>query len=304
MIKQDKGKVKNWADEEEEDLDENETKLDSSGVRERVKISVNTKGQKVKTILKVRVKEVKSKTPLRTFGRKNLPRFGEAKLGEQNVTLLSPDFVSIEHPDDQLMEDADDPTLTKTLANFISKQAERGLARELDMEEEEKDTLDVDVVFKREDGKYVAPTGRGGASGKDAGFGDKDGTENTLRVSNLTKSVTEEDLRDLFERFGKVHRISLPKMERFEGANVIKEPRGFAYIAFARKEDAEMAMARLDGYGYDHLIIKVEWAKQNKEGGSGSGSGVPSQYMSGYGKQLAQDTTEKVYYASNLTGNR
>lgn len=47
MIKQDKGKIKNWADEEEEDLDENETKLDSSGVKERVKISVNAKGQKV-----------------------------------------------------------------------------------------------------------------------------------------------------------------------------------------------------------------------------------------------------------------
>ena len=47
MIKQDKGKIKNWADEEEEDVDENETKLDSSGVKERVKISVNNKGQKV-----------------------------------------------------------------------------------------------------------------------------------------------------------------------------------------------------------------------------------------------------------------
>ena len=47
MIKQDKVKTKNWADEEEEDLDENETKLDAGGVKERVKITVNNKGQKV-----------------------------------------------------------------------------------------------------------------------------------------------------------------------------------------------------------------------------------------------------------------
>jgi RNA recognition motif-containing protein len=124
-----------------------------------------------------------------------------------------------------------------------------------------------------------------------------------LNMGSDVFHIDGDDLRDLFERFVKVHSISLPKVERFEGANVIKEPRGFAYIAFARKEDAEDAMARLDGYGYDHLIIKVEWAKPNKDG-SGPGSGVPNQYMSGYGKQLAQDTTEKVYYASNLTGNR
>ena len=47
MSKQEKAKVKNWAEEDEEDVDENETKLDSSGVKERVKISVNAKGQKV-----------------------------------------------------------------------------------------------------------------------------------------------------------------------------------------------------------------------------------------------------------------
>ncbi len=252
---------------------------------------------------KIRVKEIKTRVPLRVAGRKDLPRFGDAKIGEENVTLRSGDYVSIEHPDDQQQDDADDPTLAKTLANFISKQAETRLAREHDVFDDDmraQPSADGEPVAKSD--RYVAPSGRSGAAMSSSDFkgGERDGTENTLRVSNLTKAVTEDDLRDLFERFGRIHRISLPRIERPDG---VKEPRGFAYIAFAHHEDAEEALNRLQGYGYDHLIIKLEWAKPTKDGAPGGG-GSGGNFMSGYGKQLAQDTNEKVYYASNLTGNR
>jgi RNA recognition motif-containing protein len=36
---------------------------------------------------------------------------------------------------------------------------------------------------------------------------------------------------------------------------------GFAFINFHRKEDAERAIAGVSGFGYDHLILNVEWAK-------------------------------------------
>lgn len=288
-------KTSRWGDEDEEE--ENETQTDSNGIKERIKFSVNAKGQKVKTTVKIKVKEAKTRVPLRVLERKNLPRFGDAKVGEENVTLPSRDFVSMEHPDDQINEDADDPGLAKTLANFISKQAERGMARDHDLEgllEEEKGPLDVDVVMKSDNpGKYVPPGAKGGSSTME-----REGQENTLRVSNLTKAVTEDDLRELFERFGRIHRISLPRIEK----DGVKEPRGFAYIAFVNREDAEKALDKLQGYGYDHLIIKLEWAKPTKDSGGGGG-GLSGGYMSGYGKQLVQDTKEKVYYASNLTGN-
>eukprot|EP01039_Chlorochromonas_danica_P006558 gene6558-7235_t len=204
--------------------------------------------QPVKPVGKSKVKEGKIRVPIRVKERRNLPRFGDAKIGEENVTIPSRDFVSMEHPDDQIAEDAEDPTLAKTLANFISKQAERNLQHN---------------------------------------------TETTLRVSNLTKLATEDDLRDLFGRFGRIYRIYLPR-------DIEKVPKGYAYIAFELRKDAEEAMRVLQGYGYDHLIIKIEWAKPMKEGagGGGGGGGMNSSYVSGYGQKLAQDTTEKAIYHS------
>ncbi len=271
------------------------------------------------------MKEIRTKIPLRCLSRANLPRFGDAKVGEENVTLNSKDFVKFEHPDDA-MNEVEDDTAKKTLQNFIAKQAESKFARENDLEPEYS-RGEGRVKFDDEGGegggfgggagRYVPP-GRGGASSgggsgssapdyRKGGGASDTGTDNTLRVSNLTKAVTEEDLRALFERFGRIHRISLPRIARIENGVEIKEPRGFAYIAFVHKDDAEEALERLQGHGYDHLILKLEWAQPNKGGTAapgGGSSGVGSAFMSGYGTALAQDTKEKVVYASNLTGNR
>ena len=62
-------------------------------------------------------------------------------------------------------------------------------------------------------------------------------------------------------------------------------------------------MEALQGYGYDHLILKIEWAKPSTKPDGDAGS-QGTQFRSGYGKALAQDTTEKVSYASNLTVNK
>ena len=258
---------------------------------------------------------MKTKIPIRVITRRTLPKFGDAVEGEVNVTIPSRDFVFIEHPDDAAAEDVDDPALGNTLANFILKQQERNYERTHDVEgllsTNNDDAKFDDADGKQADtaagGKYVPPSLRGGDSKRSSPFdqsgkgGDRD-QENTIRVSNLTKSVTDDDLRELFSRFGKIFRISLPRVEKKdEYGNTVKESRGFAYVAFYERQDAEAAMKMLQGHGYDHLILKLEWAKPPAKDGSGN---TGNRFMSGYGQKLAQDTKEHVLYASNLTGNR
>jgi len=43
------------------------------------------------------------------------------------------------------------------------------------------------------------------------------------------------------------------------------ESRGFAFINFVNREDAQRAIDKLDGYGYDNLILRVEWAAPRAE---------------------------------------
>lgn len=263
------------------------------------------------------MKEVKNRIPKRVLDRRWLPKFGEATENDVNVTLISPDLVAIEHPDDQLTDDADDPAMGNSLTNFILKQQERAFERENDMSallamdegqkegESESEPKD-EAGAGGGGGKYVPPSARGGVARANI-FDSADKSrdhENTLRVSNLTKRVTEEDLRELFDGMGHIHRVSLPRVERKdEYGNVFKEPRGFAYVAFSRKEDAARAMDRLQGHGYDHLILKLEWAKPPSADGPPGGGGLSSGYVSGYGQKLAQESKEQALYASNLTGN-
>ena len=269
--------------------------------------------------MKIRVSETTVKTPKRVEGRKMLARFGEAKEGESNVTLISKETIVMEHPDDALVEDKD-TALAATLKEFIERKANRELAIDAGVI----NLNDVgDNIFGNADGgggddekdengnpkpkKYVPPGALAAAQGITTGvamsglagaFGAEKDT--TIRVSNLTKSVCEDDLRDLFGRFGRVVRVALPKTEVVRDGEVTKEPRGFAYVTFMNPSDAEVAFSTLQGYGYDHLILKLEWSKpmvrDGMGGGGGPGGGLSGAgFVSGYGTKLAQDTKEKVH---------
>ena len=76
-----------------------------------------------------------------------------------------------------------------------------------------------------------------------------------IRVSNLSENTQETDLQELFKPFGHIARIFLAK-DKITG-----QCKGFAFINYIRKEDAAKAIATLNKYGYDNLILNVEWAK-------------------------------------------
>jgi translation initiation factor 3 subunit G len=76
-----------------------------------------------------------------------------------------------------------------------------------------------------------------------------------VRVTNLSEDTKESDLQDLFRPFGPINRIYLAK-DKHTGLS-----KGFAFISFIRREDAQRAIDKLDGYGYDNLILHLEWAR-------------------------------------------
>ncbi|KAK6701181.1 translation initiation factor eIF3 subunit g [Fusarium graminearum] len=107
-------------------------------------------------------------------------------------------------------------------------------------------------------GSYVPPALRGnGSAGERMGskFGERDDFA-TLRVTNVSEMAEEAELRDMFERFGRVTRVFLAK-DRETGM-----AKGFAFISFADRGDAVKACAKMDGFGFKHLILRVEFAKK------------------------------------------
>ncbi|PAA85072.1 hypothetical protein BOX15_Mlig005257g2, partial [Macrostomum lignano] len=113
-------------------------------------------------------------------------------------------------------------------------------------------------VVKEAGGKYIPPGLRQAATsgGSPGGPMDKRRDDQpTIRVTNLPEDTTEEDLANLFNPFGKIHRIFLAKDK------LTMVSKGFAFITYQRKEDAQKAITGVSGFGYGNLILKVEWAR-------------------------------------------
>lgn len=102
---------------------------------------------------------------------------------------------------------------------------------------------------------YVPPSMRAGAERRAAGSDmRRRNDENSVRVANLSEDTREPDLMELFSPFGAVTRayVAIDQTTRMS--------RGFGFVNFASREDAQRAINKLDGYGYDNLILRVEWA--------------------------------------------
>ncbi|CAG0920950.1 unnamed protein product [Notodromas monacha] len=119
---------------------------------------------------------------------------------------------------------------------------------------DEKPALGADE--KAKPGKYIPPLRREGGmkAGESMSSHRKDMDLYTIRVTNLSESAREGDLQELFKPFGSISRVFLGK-DKISGAS-----KGFAFVSFNRQEDAAKAIKAVNGHGYDHLILSVEWS--------------------------------------------
>nr|CAH0103147.1 unnamed protein product [Daphnia galeata] len=109
----------------------------------------------------------------------------------------------------------------------------------------------------KEGSAYIAPALRDGGNrkGETMAMGRRTDEGCTVRVTNLSENARDSDLQELFGRIGEISRIFLSK-DKNTG-----QSRGFAFVSYKRREDAERAIKTLNGFGYDHLILTVEWSK-------------------------------------------
>jgi len=83
----------------------------------------------------------------------------------------------------------------------------------------------------------------------------------TIFVGNLSFQTTESEVRNLFERYGRVTSVRVAT-DRGTGS-----PRGFAFVNMPYGEDAEEAIARANGNSIAGRSITVNEARDRNESG-------------------------------------
>ena len=248
---------------------------DAKGIITKVEYFRNDKGDLMKRTIKSRVVKVEKKMYKAASERRaNWHKFGDAAVERPTdaITSRAPEDVPFERlkskkqskeekqkEDFQVANAGDNKSAAMYLRELLHKKrmerqllAAKGLL-EVEAPPDESQGEGGSLPSAGSKGGYVPPSlrNRGNAEG-DAMQKRRD--ENSVRVTNLSEDVVEQDLSDLFGRFGHVQRIFIAK-DRETG-----ESRGFAFVNFVRREDAQKAIDTLDGFGYANLILSVSWA--------------------------------------------
>jgi RNA recognition motif-containing protein len=89
-----------------------------------------------------------------------------------------------------------------------------------------------------------------------------------IYVGNLSRDVSERELREAFEAHGQVQSCSIIK-DKFSG-----ESRGFGFVEMPNKEEGEKAIAALNGKDMKGRNLTVNEARpRTDDGRRGSGAG-------------------------------
>ncbi|KAF3892143.1 Eukaryotic translation initiation factor 3 subunit G [Trichophyton interdigitale] len=286
-------KAADWADDEEFDdsnaLPPQQVLTNKDGTKTVISYRFDDDGKKVKTTRRIRTTVVKEHVNPRVAERRGWAKFGLEKghppgpsfdttsVGENIIFRPSVNWkaqakeVEKEGEKGSLKEQLKDKKVKCRICNgehFTARCPFKDTMAPVDegaggagMDMDGGDDKPAPGGLGQSGGSYVPPAMRKGG----AGVGDKMGGKYerddlaTLRVTNVSELAEEQELRDMFERFGRVTRVFLAKDRE---TNMAK---GFAFISFADRSDAARACDKMDGFGYRHLILRVEFAKKSAD---------------------------------------
>ncbi|KAF2797336.1 eIF-3 RNA-binding subunit [Melanomma pulvis-pyrius CBS 109.77] len=271
-----------WAEEEDDDsvqLPQQQITKNKDGTETITTYSIREDGKKVKTTRRIKKITIKQVVNPRVAERKHWPKFGAEKgkpLGPQTDTTSVAENISF-RPTSNWKASNEDKSEIDAKKNVLKDAKIKcricsgdhwttkcPFKDTMAPEGEAAGAADLGDDAPPEQGglgtggsSYVPPhlRGRGGAGEKMGGKFERDDLA-TLRVTNVSEFAEEQDLRDMFSRFGHVTRVFLAK-DRETG-----RAKGFAFVSYADRSDASTACDKMDGYGFGHLILRVEFAKK------------------------------------------
>ena len=82
----------------------------------------------------------------------------------------------------------------------------------------------------------------------------------TLYIGNLSYYTTEEQLHELFSKYGDVKRVIMG-LDKFK-----RTPCGFCFVEYYTRQDCEAAMAYINGTRLDDRIIRTDFDAGFTEG--------------------------------------
>jgi len=269
-----------------------------SNVSTSVQIKTKPNGEKVKVVKNVRVYQKKVRVNRGVLLRKNIKIFGDATGGlEPGISMIG-DEVQLEKVSKTLSGHETDSSLSFAKSDKNKKKGSSSARKEMTtpswlvcracgemgdhwtascpLNTSKKTPTPGDKVEggtpagskdqqqqqTEPENKYVIPSLRG-RSGAGSSMSDDYNRRRddlyTIRVTNLSEDTKDEDLKDLFRPFGPIARVYLAKDK---ATNLSK---GFAFVNFTHREDAARAIQQLSGFGYDHLILHLEWANKQSQ---------------------------------------
>jgi translation initiation factor 3 subunit G len=252
---------------------------DENGIKKVIEYKFNDDGNKVKITTTTRVRKLaKARLSKRAVERRSWPKFGDAvhvDVGAR-LTMVSTEEILLERPRAPGTKAEESKAAGDSLAQLGKGGAVLMVCRTCGKKGDHwtsrcpyKDLAPQSEAFSDKPpsetaaaasgggttkGAYVPPSLRAGAERPAGSEMRRRNEENSVRVTNLSEDTREPDLHELFRTFGPVSRVYVA-IDQKTGMS-----RGFGFVNFVNKEDAERAIAKLNGYGYDNLILRVEWA--------------------------------------------
>ncbi|PAV20423.1 translation initiation factor eIF3g [Pyrrhoderma noxium] len=278
-----------WADDVDE-LDQSrvpkrEETVDENGIITVVEYGTNDEGKKVKITKKIRRTLQKAVVEHAVAERKNWSKFGQErgnKPGPDRATTTVGENVSLKisagnkssepepSPEDTIKASLAKAGAGKVLCRMCKGDHFTARCPYKDslagLESVTPAGLDTPPAGDEEaapagppSGKYVPPSMRAGAASRSGEAMGRPGMNRddlpTLRVTNVSEDTTDQDLRDLFSNFGRVVRVYIGR-DRETG-----QGKGYAFVSFEDRANAERAIQKVNGMGYDSLILNVGWSQ-------------------------------------------